>query len=88
MPTLYYIAETPLRGNLRAGSRRIPMGQNITALHIDMRGYVVKVRALSKSRRGTSFTRHESTAERAAPGKTELKVAVRSAVEAALKRDA
>lgn len=63
------------------------MSQKVTALHIDTRGYVVKVRALSKSRRGSSFTLRSGTAERAGPGKEPLRVAVALAVAAALKSD-
>lgn len=61
------------------------MSQKITALHIDLRNFVVKVRALSKTRRGSSFTLRETTSERVAPGKEFVKEAVEQAVEAALK---
>jgi hypothetical protein len=63
------------------------MGQKVTALHIDARGYVVKVRALSKSRRGSSFTLRAGTAERMGPGRTNLRAAVQVAIERALKAD-
>ena len=85
MPPLHYLAETLKTGVLIEAPRRTSVGQKITALHIDLKGYVIKVRALSKSRRGSSFTLHETTAERAGPGKELHKVAVAGAVEDALK---
>ena len=86
MPPLHYVAESPKNGDLIGESGRISVSQKITALHIDMRGYVIKVRALSQSRRGSRFTLHEATAERAGPGKELQKVAVMGAVEDALKK--
>lgn len=63
------------------------MGQKITALHIDARGYIVKVRALSKSRRGSTFTLYQATAERQGAKKEDLEAAVAEAIGAALNQE-
>lgn len=56
------------------------MGQKITALHIDVRKYVVRVRALSKSRRGSTFTLHENQVASEGPGTDLRKAAVEEAI--------
>ena len=84
MPPLHYPAETLKNSVLIEAPRRTSVGQKITAIHIDISGYVVKVRALSQSRRGSRFTLHQATAERTGPGKELTKAAVMGAVEDAL----
>lgn len=84
MLPLNHIAKTLLSGVLIGVSEEMSMGRKITALHIDASGKVVKVRALSKTARGTAFTLRQGTAERGGPGKKNLRAAVEVAIGLAI----